>query len=116
MPFTLTRNETQTLMQGKLNSITRKVGEEIPWQMGEAHPLLSEFAKGGAGRRPVAMTTIMSIRPMTMGEHMEDDTMCQSGGFENASVFRGHMESMYGGIEDTDRVVRIQLRVDNLKR
>lgn len=71
---------------------------------------------GGDGETPFAIATVVSVRPTTVQEMMREPRLCSMDGFESPAVWHGHFRTRYPGIGDAARLMRLQLRIDEMDK
>jgi hypothetical protein len=111
--FALTRLETQKIMQGLATGCIRNYGGDCPHEVGNEIVLTSMYLDTtGADRQiPFARAQVVSVRPGTAGEFRRDPIVAEMDGFENGEVLFGHLNQMYRGVKETDRLHHIKFRV-----
>jgi hypothetical protein len=111
------RNETKLIQNGKATSLTRLWADPSPYVVGNPVVLTSRYVGvPEEGEIPFAIATIVSIRPVTVGEMRRDARLCQMDGFRNPAEWLGHLQTRYRGIADSARLVRLQLRIDEMDK
>lgn len=110
------RVETKYITEGTATSITRMWADPMPYAVGGEVILSSRFVGNGERELPFAKGVIVSVRPVTVGEMRRSERLCQMDGFSNSSDWHAHLCTRYPGTEDYMRMVRLQLKIEDMDK
>jgi hypothetical protein len=116
MPMELTRNELARLMAKTSIGVTRFYNGPCPHEVG--NKILLAFGKDGEGRpQIVARATLMSVRPFEVRDRRANTAEAREEaakeGWASPAEWWGHFSMMYGELEDSAVLHRLQLSVEN---
>lgn len=109
--FACNRHETKVIMSGTGAGFARKYDGGCPLNVGDTLILTSLYLDGSGRNIPFAKAHIQTIRPGTVREFREDNVLAEIGGYPNGNVWYGHMNQMYPGLGDTDKMYFFKVQV-----
>ncbi|MFA5213343.1 MAG: hypothetical protein WC406_08420 [Methanoregula sp.] len=114
--FSCTLNETKLIQEGKALSVTRPCPAGHPYTVGGKLLFTSEFVAHTGKETPFAVGTIISVRPITVGEMRRDKRLCQMDGFSGPPEWYGHLRQRYKTLRDEDKLVRLQFKLEEMDK